>query len=96
LERNSAPETLNADRSARVIARLLLRIIILCAFSALSDSGFGRSFAALLLLSMIVCVLIGILRQERPFQPALTHWDEATIYGLLYAAASAVNHIYAS
>ena len=65
-------------KSVQVVARFGLRILILGSFAAFGGLGFGRSFAALLLLSVVLSAVTGLVRQERPFAGTLTHWDEAT------------------
>lgn len=72
-------------KTTQVATRFGLRIPILGGFAAFGDPGFGRSFAALLLLSIILCFVAGLMRRERPLASTLTHWDEAAAYGLLYA-----------
>lgn len=64
-------------KSVQVAARFGLRILILVSFAAFGNPGFGRSFAALLLLSVVLCAVTGLVRQERLFARTLTHWDEA-------------------
>jgi hypothetical protein len=78
-------------KSVQVAARFVLRILILVSFAAFGNPGFGRSFAALLLLSVVLCVVTGIMRHESLFARALTHWDEAAAYGLLYALTATIN-----
>jgi hypothetical protein len=78
-------------KTTQAVARLVLRLLVLCAFSAFGNLGFGRSFAALLLLSIIFCVFAGLTRQERLFDGSLTHWDEGAVYGLLYALTATIN-----
>jgi hypothetical protein len=87
------PHTFSDIRSVHVIARFFLRMIVLCAFAALGGNGFGRTLAALLLLSTIFCVVTGALRREKPFTPVLTHWDEAATYGLLYGLISTIAQV---
>jgi len=82
---NNAP---NEARSIQVLVRFCLRIIVLSVFATLGSVGFGKSSAALLWLSAILCVVGGILRRELPFGSALTHWDEGATYGALYCLAS--------
>jgi len=48
----------------------------------LGGQGFGRTFAALLALSAVFCVVTGAMRREAIFGPTLTHWDEAVVYAL--------------
>ena len=76
--------------SIQVLARFALRILILAGFAASGNLGFGRSFAALLLLSVVLCVVIALVRQEYLFAPRLTDWDEGAAYGLLYALTVAI------
>lgn len=78
-------------QSVQVAARFVLRILLLVSFAAFGSLDFGRSFAALLLLSAVLCVVTGTMRHESPFAGTLTHWDEAAAYGLLYALTATVN-----
>src|SRR5262249_46919963 len=39
--------------------------------------GFGQTFAALLTLSAVFCIVVGTMRREAIFGHTLTHWDEA-------------------
>jgi hypothetical protein len=79
-----------------VITRFALRMLVLCVLSAFAQVGFGRSLAALLLLSVIVCIVTAIMRGERPLSGALTNWDEAAVYGLLCALTATLNQVAAS
>lgn len=72
------------------MARFILRIVILCVFATLGNIGFARSLIALLWMSAIMCVAIGIMRRESMLDSALTHWDEAAAYGSLCCLASAL------
>lgn len=67
-------------RSSQVLIRFGLRMIILVAFAALGGAGFGRSLAALLWMSIILCAVVGTIRLERPLDGVLNHWDEAVAY----------------
>jgi len=78
-------------KSVQVLARFSVRLVIVTAFAAFGNLGFGRSFAALLLLSVGVCVISGIIRHERLFDDTLTYWDEGALYGLLYALTATIN-----
>jgi hypothetical protein len=78
-------------KSVQVAARFVLRILILVSFAAFGNGDSGRSFAALLLLSVALCVVTGLARHESLFDCTLTHWDEAAAYGLLYALTATVN-----
>jgi hypothetical protein len=44
---------------------------------------FAKTFAALLALSVIFCVVMGTMRREALFGPMLTHWDEAAAYAVI-------------
>jgi hypothetical protein len=83
------PMTTNV-KSVQVAARFVLRILILVTFAAFGNPDFGRSFAALLLLSVALCVVTGLMRHESLFARTLTHWDEAAAYGLLYALTTTI------
>ena len=78
-------------KSVQVAVRFVLRILILVSFAALGNPDFGRSFAALLALSVALCVVTGLMRHESPFARTLTHWDEAAAYGLLYALTATIH-----
>jgi hypothetical protein len=79
-------------RSSQVLIRFGLRMIILVAFAALGGAGFGRSLAALLWMSIILCAVIGAMRREPPFGAALNHWDETVAYAALFALVNSFNH----
>jgi hypothetical protein len=80
-------------KTAQVAVRLILRLLVVCAFSAFGNLGCGRSFAALLLLSMACCAVAGLMRRERLFDDTLTYWDEGAVYGLLYALTATINQV---
>jgi Zn-dependent protease len=75
-------------RNTQTAFRFVLRIVILCVFATLGGIGFARGFVALSWMSSIMCVVVGIVRRERVFDSALTHWDEAAAYGLLCSLVS--------
>jgi hypothetical protein len=89
----NAPVTFNDLKSAQVMGRFFLRMVVLCVFAALGGNGFGRTLAALLLLSTVFCVVAGTFRREKPFDAVLTHWDEAAVYGLLYGLLATINQV---
>lgn len=68
--------------SARVLARFLLRTLILAVLATLGREGFGKTIEQLLILAACYCVVIGGFRREAPLGPALTHYDEAAAYGM--------------
>jgi hypothetical protein len=70
-------------RSAQVIVRFGLRMIILILFATFGSIGFGKSLAALLWMSAILSAVIGAMRREPPFDSALNHWDETVAYAAL-------------
>ena len=84
--------TLNGT-TLHVITRFGVRMLVLCIISASGKLGFGRSLAALLLLSVIVCIITAILRRERPLTGTLTNWDEAAVYGLLCALTATISQV---
>jgi hypothetical protein len=79
-------------RSTQVIVRFCLRIGILLAFAAFASIGFGRSLAALLWMSIVLCAVIGTVKREPPFGMVLNHWDEATAYAALFSLVSVFDH----
>jgi hypothetical protein len=50
-------------RSAQVLARFFLRIIILVVFATFGSIGFGRSLVALLWMSTIISAVIGAIKR---------------------------------
>jgi hypothetical protein len=79
-------------RSTQVLIRFFLRVSILVVFAAFASIGFGRSLAALLWMSIILCAVIGTMKREQPFGAALNHWDETVAYAALFALVSSFNH----
>lgn len=77
----------------RVIARFTVRVALLAAFAAFGSIGFGRSLAALLWMSIVLCAVAGILRREGLFGEDLNHWDEAVAFGALFALVHAVDEL---
>ena len=75
-----------------MLIRFFVRISILVAFAAFASIGFGRSLAALLWMSIILCAVIGTMRREQPFGAALNHWDETVAYAALFALVTSLNH----
>jgi hypothetical protein len=78
--------------STQVLVRFFLRTSILVVFAAFASIGFGRSFAALLWMSIILSAVIGTLSREPPFGIALNHWDETVAYAALFCLVSSFNH----
>jgi hypothetical protein len=77
--------------STQVIVRFCLRMIILVFFATLGSIGFGKSLAALLWMSTILGVVIGVMRREPPFDNVLNHWDETVAYAALCCLVSGIN-----
>jgi hypothetical protein len=78
--------------STQVIVRFCLRIGILVTFAAFASIGFGRSLAALLGMSIILCAVVGTVRREPPLGTVLNHWDEAIAYAALFTLVSVFDH----
>lgn len=78
---------------ARVIARFAVRVVLLAAFAVFGSIGFGRSLAALLWMSIILCATVALLRREPLFSGALNHWDECAAFGALFALVHVVNEL---
>ena len=78
--------------SAQVLVRFMLRTSILLMFAAFASTGFGRSLAALLWMSIVLSAVIGTVRREPPFGVALNHWDETAAYSALFCLVSSFNH----
>jgi hypothetical protein len=79
-------------RSTQVLIRFFLRICILVVFAAFAGIGFTRALAALLWMTIILCTVVGTMKREQPFGPALNHWDETVAYAALFALVSNFSH----
>ena len=79
-------------KSTQVLVRFCLRMTILVIFATFGSIGFGRSLAALLWMSIILCAVIGMMKRESPFGMVLNHWDETVAYAALFALLSSLNH----
>jgi hypothetical protein len=69
---------------------------ILAVFAAFASTGFGRGLAALLWMSTILCAVVGTMKREPPFGPALNHWDETVAFAALFSLVSSFNHAVAA
>jgi hypothetical protein len=78
-------------RSTQVLFRFCLRISILAVFVTFGSIGFGRSLAALLWMSTVLCAVVGTMRREPPFDKVLNHWDEMVAYAALCCLVSGYN-----
>jgi len=84
------PQTLSP---ARVLARFSVRVVLLSVFAAFGSVGFGRSLAALLWMSIVLCAAVALLRREPPFGSVLNHWDECAAFGALFALVHVVSDL---
>lgn len=75
-------------KSAEVIVRFCLRMIILVIFAAFGSIGFGRSLTALLWMSTVLSAVLATLEREQPLDTALNHWDETMAYAALCCLVS--------
>lgn len=82
----SRPTELSANG---VMLRFIVRTAILMLFAMFGTIGFGRSLAALLWMTIILCAILGTIRRERVFTAALNHWDEMVAYTALYCGVMA-------
>jgi len=69
-----------AFRSAEVIVRFFVRMIVLLAFAAVAGIGFAPSLAMLLWMSTILSAGVAAFKRELPLADVLNHWDEAAAY----------------
>ena len=77
--RRAIPPGLNPRQ---VLFRVLFRLVLLTTFATFGSQGFGKTFAALLVLSAVFCVVVAVMRREAIFGPTVTHWDEAAAYAV--------------
>ncbi|TFV46380.1 hypothetical protein [Bradyrhizobium niftali] len=75
------------------MARFAVRVALLATFAAFGSVGFGRSLAALLWMSIVLCALAGLVRREPLFGTVLNHWDEAVAFGALFALVHIANDV---
>ena len=80
---SAPPEVL----TAQVLARFILRLLIIGVFAAFGTQGFGKTAQSLFGLAAIYCVVLGAMRRETLLGPALTNFDEAAAYGLTASLA---------
>ncbi len=79
-----------------VLLRFFVRTSILVAFAGFDTIGFGRSLAALLWKTIILCAVLGTIRRERFFTAGLNHWDERIAYTALYCGVMELNQLAAA
>lgn len=80
----------------QILLRFGIRTAILMLFASFGGIGFGRSLAALLWMTIILCAVIGAIRRERVLAAGLNHWDEMMAYAALYCVVMEVNQLSAS
>jgi hypothetical protein len=69
--------------SAYALTRFFLRLAIFSVFAALGHQGFGKALASMLILAIVYCIVAAAIRREQPFDPELTHFDEAAAYAVV-------------
>jgi hypothetical protein len=79
------PRSLNPTR---VLARFAVRLALLATFAAFGTIGFGRSLAALLWMSIILCAAVGLIRREPLFGATLNHWGRRRRFRRIVCAGS--------
>jgi uncharacterized protein YybS (DUF2232 family) len=77
--------------SAQVLVRFGFRLLILFAFAMFGGIGFGKSLAALLWMSTILCAVIAVIRREPPLDTVLNYWDEMMTYAAMCMLVSGLN-----
>jgi hypothetical protein len=77
--------------SSQVLARFVIRLILVIAVASFSRQAFGTMLAPLLLLTGMFCVIVALIRHEQNFGPVLTHWDEAVACAILGQLAGALS-----
>lgn len=76
-----------------VLMRFGVRTAILSVFASFGTIGFGRSLAALLWMTIMLCAVIATIRRERVFTAGLNHWDEMVATTALYCAVTEINRL---
>ena len=73
--------------STATIVRFGIRLPLMAVCATFAQAGFASSLAVILLLCSALCVILGLLRQERALGGTLNNWDEAAAYACLAALA---------
>lgn len=89
-------ETPAQPTARKVLWRFGIRSAILLLFASFGSIGFGRSLAALLWMTVILCAAIATIRREHVFKDGLNHWDEMIAYMALYCAAMEIDRLQAA
>ena len=82
------PNLTREVKSAEVIVRFCLRLVILVVFAAFGSVGFDRGLTALLWMSTILSAVLATLECEQPLAAVLNHWDESMAYAALCCLVS--------
>ena len=77
-------------RSAQVLVRFGVRLLVLVAFAGFGRIGFNQSLMALFWMAMVLCAVIAGIRREPFLDHDLNHWDEMMAYGALCALTRAL------
>jgi len=81
----------NEFNSLQVVARFVLRLLLVSTFATFGTRGFGTTFGTMLELLAVLCAVVGALRREALFGPVLTHWDEAATFAVIGLLVSALS-----
>ena len=65
------------------LLRCGLRLVVIGVCGSWGYVGFLKSFAVLLLMTAVLCILAGLIRRDGLLGKSLSAWDEAAIYGYL-------------
>ena len=79
------PDVPQRLRSARVLVRFGLRLLILVTFAGFSSVGLLQGLMVLFWMATALCAVIAGIRQERFRDHDLNHWDEMAAYSALCA-----------
>jgi hypothetical protein len=77
-------------RSAQVLVRFGVRLLVLVTFAGFSSIGLNQSLMALFWMATVLCAVIAGIRQERFLDRDLNHWDEMAAYSALCALTRAL------
>lgn len=77
----------HTSKSAEVMARFGLRMVVIVTFAALSGIGFERGLTVMLWMSTVLSAVIATFDREEPLDPVLNHWDEASAFAALCCLA---------
>jgi hypothetical protein len=78
-------------RTARVLIRFGMRLLILVIFAMFGGIGFGRSLAALLWMATFLSAGIAVIRRELPLDTELNQWDETATFAAMCMLVNGLN-----